>query len=160
MEAERTLIAGLGSAFGDDRVGWLAAERLAARFPPGVVVALRSPAELLDKLPGVERLHVIDACRGAGPPGTILCRDWPSPEFANVSFANTHDLSLPAALHLAATLALLPPRVTLWAIEIADAADPNDPTTVAAPLSAAVMRAVEQLICRFESWTPVNLADP
>lgn len=141
----RTLIVGLGSDFGDDRLGWIAAERLAEQLPTCRVCRVRAPLDLLDHLDGVERLHVIDACRGAGPAGTIVRRDWPADDIATVRFVGTHDFGLVAALQLAERLQRLPPRVTIWCVEAtADA----EPPTVASPLSPVVAAVVDDLTLR------------
>lgn len=138
--SQRCLIAGLGSPQGDDQVGWVAATLLALRLPAVRVVALRSPAELLDRLTDVDRLHVIDACRGAGLPGSIVRLDWPTADLESIAFEGTHNLGLEAVLRIGETLALLPPQVTIWGIEMAD------PVANESALSAIASRSVAELI--------------
>ncbi len=122
--AASTLIAGIGSPFGDDRAGWIAAAQLEAKLLPASVVALRSPAELLDRLDGIHCLHVIDACRSGQAPGMTFRIEWPAPELDAIAFSGTHDMSLTAALRLAEALQQLPPQVVIWAIELSDEFNP------------------------------------
>ncbi len=138
----RTMIVGIGSDFGDDRLGAVAVEQLAKALPSCDVRFLRAPLDLLDVLEGVDRLHVVDACRGAGEPGTILRRNWPVTESTTVRFYGTHDMDLLAALRLAEQLQTLPSRVTIWGIEAADNAGP---AKFNMRLSPAVAAAVERI---------------
>ncbi len=143
-----TLIVGIGSDFGDDQLGIFVAERLATQFPACNVRVLRSPLHLLDCLEGIERLHVVDACRGEGSAGAIVRFDWPAKELEEVRFQGTHDFPIVAALHLAQRLHRLPTHVTIWAAVVAD-------TTVhhalLAPLSPLAAAAAEGLIARIAS---------
>lgn len=140
-----TLIVGIGSDFGDDQLGIFVAQQLAAQFPACNVRVLRSPLHLLDCLEGIERLHVVDACRGEGPAGAIVRFDWPTTDLEEVRFQGTHDFHVVAALHLAERLHRLPAHVTIWAAVVAD-------TTVhhalLAPLSPLAAAAAEGLIAR------------
>jgi hydrogenase maturation protease len=141
----RTLVAGVGSDFGDDRLGAVVVERLAALTLPCDLRVVRAPIDLLDHLQEVERLHIVDACREAGPPGTIVRRDWPARDFSTTRFSGTHDFGLVAVLQLADQLRSSPPRMTIWSIE---ASDGEDPATIGRPLSPAVAVAAEVLIER------------
>lgn len=142
---ERTLIIGIGSDFGDDRLGPIVVERMAERLPTCKVRRLRSPLDLFDCLADVNRLDVVDACRGAGLPGTIIRRDWPAVDLTSVRFSGTHDFGLLDALRLADRLQQLPQRVTIWSIE---AADEDIRWSIMEPLSPAVADAAEVLINR------------
>ncbi len=128
--SSNVLLAGLGSPFGTDRIGWLAIDLLEQRCPSVRKIALRSPSELLDQLADLNHLVVIDACRGAGEIGAIVRFEWPTHALSQVAFAGTHDLSLNAVLEIAERLGLLPTTVTIWGIEIgecdADASDLGD----------------------------------
>jgi hydrogenase maturation protease len=135
----RTLVIGLGSHHGDDRFGWRVAELLAARGDARYEIRLAlTPAELPDHLAegGYDQLLVCDACRGAGPPGSIHRWRWPDNALALVDCRGTHDLSLAEALSLAERLGRLPQDVVIWAAEAATLR----PT---APLSATVADTAE-----------------
>ena len=63
--SQRILIAGLGSAHGDDQAGWLVAENLASQcqeYPDITVRRASIPLDLLDWLEGVDVLYICDAC--------------------------------------------------------------------------------------------------
>jgi hydrogenase maturation protease len=156
--SRRTLIFGLGSDFGDDRLGWHAVAQLNEQHPELAAIALRSPAELLDHLEDIDHLHLVDACQGAGPPGTIICRDWPAAEMSQLDFGGTHDLGLLAALEIAQRLSWLPARVTIWGVETPlNESGVSTESLCDAPLSPLVARAVAtlltQLIANVESTT-------
>lgn len=137
-----TLIVGIGSDFGEDRLGPIVVERLSRRLLICDVCRLRSPIDLLDHLANVARLHIVDACCGVGPPGTIARRDWPAADLAAVRFSGTHDFGLVATLQLADRLRMLPPQVTIWAVAVSDDAQ----LVAMAPLSSAVSSAAEVLV--------------
>ena len=141
-----TLICGLGSAHGDDQIGWRVAEKL-AKIVVGddiIIRAVRSPIELLDWLAGVDRLIVCDACQRIGLPGTIHRWQWPDVPHRRLRSAGTHDLDLAAVLALAEPLGLLPAEVIIWGIEAAVYL-PGSPLT--ASLAEAVSRVAETISC-------------
>jgi hydrogenase maturation protease len=144
-DTRRTLIIGIGSDFGDDWLGPFVINKLSARFPSCEVRRLRSPLDLLDYLDDIERLHVVDACRGPGPPGTIIHRDWPSPDLDCVQFSGTHDFGLIATLQLAERLQRLPLHVTIWGV---DAAEEESYSLAVRSLSPVVAAAAEVLVKR------------
>ena len=144
-EDKRTLIVGIGSDFGDDQLGVIIAKRLVSRLLSCKVIWLKSPLDLCDHLTNIERLYLVDACRGAGPPGTIVRHDWPSPALIGVRFSGTHDLDLVAALQIAERMQGLPPVVTLWCIE-ATVESEYVSRALSTPLSLPVASAVEKLI--------------
>jgi hydrogenase maturation protease len=145
MSQSGTLIVGLGSPFGDDQAGLVVAQHLRAACPGLEIRAARSPSELLGQFEGANCLHIIDACRGAGGAGTIARWEWPDAALAHLDFTGTHDLSLAAALQLAAACGGLPPRVVIWGIE---AEAPCQADGFMALLSPAVAAAVEALVDR------------
>lgn len=137
-----TLIAGFGSAHGDDQFGWQVIRQL-QESTPAVEAALRrirSPAELLDWLEGVEKLLIVDACESGGSPGRLRCWRWPEAELARVRGCGSHQLGLAAVLTLAQTLEHLPGEVLLVCAE-AQIFAPGAPMSV--EVEAAVPRTVE-----------------
>lgn len=115
----RTLVFGLGSFHGDDRLGWLVAERLAAAVsdPEVLIRRGRSPSELLDALDGVDRLIVCDACESLGNVGAIHQWHWPDIPLARLRSSGSHDLDLAGVLALGEELRLLPADVTILGVE-------------------------------------------
>ena len=135
-------VVGLGSPVGDDRAGWDAVERLRAALPPGARADTTSdPLVVLDAPPGCGILIVIDACRGAGPPGSVHRFEWPDPRLTADGAASSHGLGLAAALALADALGRLPLRVVVLAVE----AEPGEP---GAGLTPAVEAALPELTAR------------
>lgn len=145
--SKRTLILGIGSDFGDDQVGLIIARVLAKRLPQCHVRGLRSPLDVCDYVTDVEQLHIVDACRGAGPPGTIGCQNWHSAALEEVRFGGTHDFDLVSALKLADRFVGLPTHVTIWSIEAADEENAR-PQSMQVPLSPLVAAAAETLMAR------------
>ena len=145
-EHRRILVVGVGSDFGDDRVGLCVVDRLATRLPSGCEVRkVRTPADLLDQLEDVAELHVVDGCRGAGPPGTIVRYDVRSARLSGVCFRGTHDLDVVSALRLAETLNQLPPRVAIWGVETSS---DGAPPSLRAALTADVSVGADLLVNR------------
>ena len=118
-------VIGLGAPHGDDRAGWLVAERIQkmllnadGRTTQLQVRACRSPLEILDALDAVERLVLCDACRGIGVPGTWKKWNRPSDDWQRAEWSGTHDGSIPSVLELAESLHILPARTEVWGIEL------------------------------------------
>ncbi|MBA4189870.1 MAG: peptidase M52 [Planctomycetaceae bacterium] len=111
-------IVGLGSDHGDDRVGWEVAVRLQETAERDFKVTISADPLCITESPtGCDLLLVIDACRGAGSPGSIHRFEWPDPKFTAIPDVSSHGISLSMALELAATLGRLPPSVVVLAIE-------------------------------------------
>jgi len=149
-------VIGLGSPFGDDRVGWYLIECLSGRLPAGVeAIALDRPgAGLLDALQGVDRLILFDAVLGASKPGEILCLD-PASAQSGAAVLSSHGLDLAQTLELAAALDRWPARIEVFGITIADPlhnaspeAPSGDKTLTGGRLTPAVARAAETLAQR------------
>jgi len=137
------LIVGIGSDFGDDQVGIIIAEKLSEQLPTCATLKLRSPLAVLDHLSNSKQLHIVDACRGGGQPGTITRHDWPIADGTEIRFSGTHDFGLLATLHLAEGMGLLPPKVTIWGIEIEDQ---DFREGFSQPLTPAVAKGAELLV--------------
>lgn len=114
-----TVVAGFGSPNGDDQAGWRVSAMLKRRVQlPAEVVLVSEATQLLDALPGCERLIVVDACRTGNDIGTITRLHWPDQRIARQHNHSTHGVSVAHALELAETLELLPPVVDIYGIEI------------------------------------------
>jgi hydrogenase maturation protease len=115
------LIIGIGNADrGDDGVGLTVARRLTMRRPHGVRVVENSgeSMSLLDCLSSAESAYVVDACMTGGPPGKISRFDVAAAALPHVAFGcSTHGMGLAHAVELARTLARLPRRCVVYAID-------------------------------------------
>jgi len=142
-------IIGLGSPFGDDRVGWRVAEALGTCLPAeqARILSLDRPGPaLLEALAGRSEVILIDAAATGTPPGTLH-------RLADVAMADTlesvssHDLGPLQTLRLGRALGMLPPRLELYVISI-DPARARDPSAdLSAPVAAAV-GPLADVICR------------
>src|SRR5688572_25080383 len=138
----RTRLVGLGSPFGDDRAGWEVVARLSDAPLTGTRAETTSdPLRVLDGPAGCELLVVIDACRGAGTPGSFHRFEWPDARLTAAGGVSSHGVGLTAALELAGALGRLPARVVVLAIE-GEAAEPG------AELSPAVEAALPAVVAR------------
>lgn len=141
----KVLILGVGSPFGDDRLGWVAAQAVenspvvAACAEDVIVRALDRPgAGLVREWSDTDRLILLDAVRTGAMPGSMhrLTGDRIASWRAG---ATSHGIGVAEALALAGGLGELPERVVLLGLE-ADAAHNGD------GLSPAVAAALPQLV--------------
>lgn len=114
-----TVIIGLGSWHGDDRVGWRLVEWLCERSETvAPAFALEEPTRIIDYLDGCEHLVIVDACLSGAEPGTIFRLTWPDSNFAQLRSESSHSFGLGASLCLAERLRKLPRRVVVYAVEV------------------------------------------
>jgi hydrogenase maturation protease len=143
-------IIGIGSPFGDDACGLVAARQLAHDAPVGaeVVVADRPGAGLIELMDGVDECLVIDAVHSGAPPGTVHdvdLRDLPGSSVRGVS---SHDLGVAEAVQLAMVLGRLPAHCRLLGIEVG--ARVSAASERPAP---AVRRAIGEVVHRARQWS-------
>jgi hydrogenase maturation protease len=112
-------IVGLGSPFGDDRVGWRVVELLEGRLSQEIeLVALDRPgAALINWMQEIDHLILVDAVSSGAPPGTLIKID-PAQLETSGGRLTSHDLALAATLRLAASLGCLPARTDIYGVEI------------------------------------------
>lgn len=115
-----TRVIGIGSPFGDDRVGWRVIELLRGRLAGDVeLIALDRPgAALIHWMQGSARLILIDAVAPRGRPGSLTRID-PDRVIPAVGVPTSHALDLCETLRLAEALAMRPGRLDIYGIEIA-----------------------------------------
>jgi hydrogenase maturation protease len=141
-----TAVVGLGSPWGDDRVGWEVMARLRHRLAPGDwAEALTHPLHLLDIPPHYRQWIIVDASRGGGSPGTIQRLIWPDARLMAARTVSSHGLDLAVVLELAMRLGRLPPRVVIFTIEGAATAF-GPAATVSAPVAAAIPTVVAHIL--------------
>lgn len=112
-------VIGLGSPFGDDRIGWQVATLLAeASLPAGVdAVCCENPGrDLLPLLDGMTWVILVDALRGNGTPGDIV-RCTQDDIVQTPDRWSSHGLGVAEMLDLAASLGCLPARLEIIGIE-------------------------------------------
>jgi hydrogenase maturation protease len=140
---DRRLLLGVGNPFrGDDGAGRAVARLVAARNDCALATCecTGEATSLMSAWTGFDDVVVVDACRGAGPPGSIH-RFAPEDvgRLATLQHASTHSLGVAAAVGLARALGTLPRRLVLYAIEARDSAD-------GAGLSPEVDHAAHQVV--------------
>jgi hydrogenase maturation protease len=112
-------LVGVGSPYGDDRVGWLIADELQYRLGTALDVhKVGTPLSILDRIDGINWLGICDGCRGLESPGAWRRWTWPNIPFESEKFTGSHDLGLIATLQLAESLGRLPQRVVIWGVDI------------------------------------------
>jgi hydrogenase maturation protease len=152
-------VLGLGSPFGDDRLGWIAVENLMLSdgfraLPEGFVSAqICDPVgnNLLESMRGANLAILIDAAQSGAAAGTIRRLDAQNLEDGSEP-CSSHGFGLSATLALGRALNDLPQNVILFLVEIPAAArcgptdDLSAPVAMAIPgLVAAVLSEITQL---------------
>lgn len=119
-------IIGLGSPYGDDRIGWNAVEAIRAsgllkRLPAGMAEACYCDRPggggLLALFEGAHTAILIDAMKSGAPLGTVrrLAASDLEPDSGLVS---SHDLSVAETIAIGQALDLLPATLLLYGIEV------------------------------------------
>jgi len=105
---------------GDDGAGRAVARRVASRNDCGFVVRESSgeATSLMSLWTGFDDVVLVDACRGAGPPGSVHRVSPDEAEsVARLQHASTHSLGVATAIGLARALGALPSHLIIYAIE-------------------------------------------
>ena len=143
-QRNNVLILGIGNLLlSDEGVGVHAVRCLAGRqLPPGVAVldGGTSGADLVDHLEGRDRVVVIDAASGDGPPGTVYrCEAQDLIEKGRAM--SLHEFGLADSLHMAEQLGCAPRRVVVLGVQPATLA----PGLELSPNVAAVLPGILKL---------------
>jgi len=150
-------VIGVGNAAcGDDGAGLAVAAALADRALPKVAI-LRSDgdgAELMQMWAGAARAYVVDAVRGAGPPGRVHRLAAGSPGLsARLGPGSSHQFGLAEAVELARALGSLPAELIVFGIEGRRFA----PGTGLSPeVAAAVPRVAWRVLAEIRAAQPVR----
>lgn len=151
----KILVLGLGNPIlGDDsaglRVAELVRQRLPADSPVEVDVDYWGGLRLMERLVGYDRAVIIDAiCTGTHPAGTILHLG--PDDLPTQHSASAHDVNLPTALRLAATMGMIVPgEIRIVAIEAEQVLDFSEECSPA--VAAAVPLAADLVLERVGIW--------
>lgn len=119
---KRLRVFGLGSPFGDDRLGWTAVEQLRTTPPDlsGWTIEFdcldRPGPSLIDKMAGVDAVILIDAVHSGAAPGSVFAID--RTELVRCGEGrSSHSLGVAEVLDLGERLGALPPRLGLIGVE-------------------------------------------
>ncbi len=141
-----TLIIGVGSPQGDDRLGWLAVENLANHADLRALgdrlslIALDRPGTaLIAHWRGAHKVIVIDAVQSEAPTGTL--HRIGTDELAPCrTLASSHGFGLAETLRLADSLGVLPEDLVIFGVAIGDATPGEE------VVSDEIMRALPELV--------------
>ena len=149
------LVIGIGNRDrGDDGIGLVVASHLKAAALPGVTVIEHrgDAADLLDLLAGTDAAVLVDAAVSGAAPGTFRRIDVNrEPLPAGWLTCSTHGMGVATAIGLANTLAVMPRRCVVYAVEgttFAHGAPLSDVSRAAIP---AVMAAIGRDIAAMEA---------
>jgi hydrogenase maturation protease len=155
-------IIGIGSPFGDDRIGWevieaLRGSALLRRFGSEAIVADccdRPGGRLIPLLTDADFGILIDAMRSGSPPGTVrrLTPDDITPAEPASGPVSSHGFGLGQALALARTLGTLPSRLAVFGVELAQTRSGDG---LSAPMRAAIPVVVKLVMHEIAAGTPV-----
>lgn len=146
----RVRVLGIGSPLGDDRVGWLVAERLrqihAGNETIDIAVLDRPGPAVLDALADCETAILVDAVVSGGIAGTIHRLDLESDLDKLPNLLSSHGFGLADSLRLGAALGRLPARLLIYGIEVHPGAATAAPSSGAVRAAQAVAAEIATLI--------------
>lgn len=129
MTARRAVVIGIGNSYRrDDAVGLVVADHIGRTAGPGVLALCcdGEPTTLIQAWSDVDIAVVVDAVVGSSAPVGGLCRMVVTAQDAARRFerapggSGSHGLGLPEAIALARALDLLPRRLVVLGVEVAD----------------------------------------
>ncbi len=117
----RIRVIGVGSPWGDDQIGWLAAEALKEFYDPQLVEVLtvdRPGPMLIEHMAGAKSVLLLDAVQGSGSSGRIHCLGGAELMCLARPQLLSHGMGVAEAVALAAVLGMLPKQVCLIGVEL------------------------------------------
>ncbi len=146
-------VLGVGSPWGDDRVGWELAERVAARHGGDVEVRVldRPGLGLIEHLHDAEAVLILDAVLAgeSHPAGSVVEVELHELEPGGLRTLSSHGFGVQEAIELATKLGPLPARLSLIGVAVTPASVPMEP---AAFLSKSTKDALAAALRRVEAW--------
>ena len=156
MTAPSTLVIGVGNAErGDDGIGLLIADRLAARRLDRVETKQQTgeALSLIAAWEGHDDVVLIDAASSGATPGTVYSFDAVKEELPERRFtASSHGFGLGQALELARALDRLPARCRVFAVE-------GEDFDHGVGLSPALTTAVDDIVTQISAALARETAD-
>ncbi|MGX2040032.1 hydrogenase maturation protease [Methylocaldum sp. MU1018] len=153
-------VLGLGSPFGDDRIGWIAVDSLIRSsgfraLPEGVASAeICEPvgSRLLDAMRGANLAILIDAAQSGAEPGTIRRLNAQNLEDGTEP-CSSHGFGLSSTLALGRALGDLPENVVVFLVEIPATAEFGPAENLSAPVTATIPGLLVALLSEIAEWT-------
>ncbi|MDY6981046.1 MAG: hydrogenase maturation protease [Pseudomonadota bacterium] len=141
-----TLVAGIGSPFGADQLGWQVIDSLTEhqefeRHNCELIKLDRPGASLVEKLQGYDRVILIDAVQAGKPRGTVIRLDAGqiSEQAAGLS---SHNFGVAEAVALATAMGQLPEGLVLLGL---DAGENPDVAFISGEIDKIIERVVDEL---------------
>ncbi|CAI8732865.1 hydrogenase maturation protease [Methylocaldum szegediense] len=153
-------VLGLGSPFGDDRVGWITVENLMRSdgfraLPEGFASAeICDPVgnNLLDAMRGARLAILIDAVRSGAAAGTIMRLNAQNLEDGTEP-CSSHGFGLSATLALGRALNDLPQDVVLFLVEVPADAGFGPAENLSEPVAMAIPDLTAAVLNEIAEWT-------
>jgi hydrogenase maturation protease len=157
----RAYVFGLGSPFGEDRLGWLAAEQLGrdlAHHPQVVVDTLNQPNNLFVHPLDPEALLIfVDAMVSGRDPGSV--RQFSAAQLETATQrVSSHGMDLKTTLDLLTAMGFPPAQIRVLGVEIAGAEVLVDAQALPAALSDAVQTVCAHVESLVEDWLSTKVA--
>jgi hydrogenase maturation protease len=159
-------VLGLGSPFGDDRLGWIAVENLMLSdgfraLPEELVSAeICDPVgnHLLDAMRGANLAILIDAAQSGSAPGTVRRFDAQQIEDSSEP-CSSHGFGLSATLALGRALNDLPDKVIILLVEIPADAEFGPANGLSAPVAMAIPDLTLAVLNEIAEWTARGICE-
>lgn len=159
----RIKIIAIGSPFGDDRLGWVAAEQLqdspVLRFAEKQVMITmldRPGPAVISHWRDADAAIIIDAVRSGAEPGTVHCLTADDINNNNAT-PSTHGFGIAAALELAGTLGQLPDKLVLCGIEMDPMHEGDAPGKKVRAALPLLVHKIEQLTIGLVDTAPASI---
>ena len=141
-------ILGVGSAHGDDAIGWRVIDQLSAQATPRIQLRqLANPVEIVDYLDRANEVHVVDAAIRMNQNQSVQRVAYSSisnQESIDAAARGTHGIGVLQALQLAESLGLPTDHVSIW-LTRGESCDPlAEPTNTAIESAGLCASAIVQ----------------
>lgn len=110
----RALVLGIGSAHGDDSIGWHVVDQLSQRdIGEDSLRRLTAPMQIIEYLAEADQIHIVDAAKGLPQDEHIRRLEYPH-SLENVETLGTHGFGISETLALAQTIGKPVDHVIIW----------------------------------------------
>lgn len=144
-------VIGIGSPFGDDRLGWQAIDllkkctrlRMYSDMQLQLLCCDRPGLSLLEKMRDADTVFLIDAIYSDASPGTYYCLENEAIMGIKTLMHSTHAFGVTEAMKLGKSLNILPKKVVLYGLAVGEILNHTD-------ISLPVLEAIDGLVIQLE----------
>lgn len=141
-------VLGIGSPFGDDRLGWVVVEHLfehpEIKDRPVEIKALDRPGmRLLEEFHPTQTILLIDAIQSGKSTGSLHCIKKEA-LFTLSSPSSSHSLGVAEALNMAEAMGTMPEQIMLFALEIEPGL--NMGTELSDPIKNQIPKLIDEVV--------------